>query len=391
MRRDFIAQQLELALRQSLDAPDLRLIELRGERPPNDEVREPWIPIKYGPASPDDWFGVVPATARFAHSPGGGVESLELVVKVNPRQGLARTLIPWIVAQKSIALDRPYWEYRSAAESDRTGARESHLYALADHTPALRRVLPRRYGGASDDVSGEHALFLEFLSDVGQLDATGATADLPPAAINDALRAAAGWHAAYWGIDDKQASWAGPRLSTQDMMADEPLWRGLLDDARARLPDLVTDKIWRRRHSLIETLPDWHAIKDQLPATLAHDDLNQRNVGFRPNAGVVVLDWELVERNIAQRDLAEMLTFALPPIVERAQVDSHIEAHRLALVQAGVATGVERDTWIEGFRRELKIEAINRLAHHFLFAAQFPLAYLVRINATMERLLDLYG
>ena len=65
MRRDLIAQQLELALRAALAAPSLRLVALDGERPASDEVREPWIPIKYGPASPDDWFGVVPATARF--------------------------------------------------------------------------------------------------------------------------------------------------------------------------------------------------------------------------------------------------------------------------------------------------------------------------------------
>jgi hypothetical protein len=391
MRRHFIAQQFELALRQSLEAPALRLIELRGERPPIDEVREPWIPIKYGPASPDDWFGVVPATARFARSAAAAEESLALVVKVNPRQGLARTLIPWIVTRKGIALERPYWEYRSAAESDRTGGRESRLYALADDTPALRRVLPRCYGGATDGASGEHALFLEFLRDVAQLDATGAAADWSPAAIDGALRAAAGWHAAFWGIDDKRASWAGPRLTTDDMVADAPLWRGLLDDARARSPDLVSDKVWRRRHDLIDTLTDWHAAKDQLPATLAHDDFNQRNIGFRPNGDIIVLDWELVERNIAQRDLAEMLVFALPPTVERAQVDAHVEAHRSALVAAGVSTGIERDAWVEGFRCELKIEAINRLALHFLFAAQFPLAYLVRINATMERLLDFYG
>ena len=145
---------------------------------------------------------------------------------------------------------------------------------------------------------------------------------------------------------------------------------------------------------MIETLPDWHAGKDRLPATLAHDDFNQRNVGFRPGAAgpsVVVLDRELVERNIAQRDLAEMLTFVLPPTVDRAQADRHIEAHRLALAEGGVATGIERDAWVEGFRCELKIEVINRLSLHFLFAAQFPLAYLVRINATMERLLDFYG
>src|SRR5262245_38449259 len=143
MRRDLIAQQLEIALRTSLPVPALRLIELKGERPAIDETREPWIPIKYGPASPDDWFGVVPATARFERDRGGAIETLDLVVKVNPRQGLARTLIPWIIEHKKIALDRPYWEYRSAAESDHTSAREERLYGLAASTPALRAVLPR--------------------------------------------------------------------------------------------------------------------------------------------------------------------------------------------------------------------------------------------------------
>ena len=173
MRRDLIAQQLELALRKSLEAPALSLIELRGERPAIDEGREPWIPIKYGPASPDDWFGVVPATARFARARGGAAETLDLVVKVNPRLGLARTLIPWIIEHKKIALDRPYWKYRSAAESDRTGGRETQLYELSANTPALRRVLPRCYGTGTDAATGEHALFLEFLADVTGLDATG--------------------------------------------------------------------------------------------------------------------------------------------------------------------------------------------------------------------------
>ena len=119
-----------------------------------------------------------------------------------------------------------------------------------------------------------------------------------------------------------------------------------------------------------------------------HDDFNQRNVGFRPD--VVVLDWELAQRNTAQRDLVELLTFTLPAEADRAQIDGHVEAHRRALAEAGIAKGIERDAWIEGFRCELKIEAINRVGLQLLFGAQFPLAYLVRINATIERLLDLY-
>ena len=51
---------------------------------------------------------------------------------------------------------------------------------------------------------------------------------------------------------------------------------------------------------------------------------------------------------------------------------------------------VERDAFFEGFRCELKVQAINRVGLQFLFGAQFQLAYLTRINATIERLLDLY-
>jgi hypothetical protein len=390
MHRNLIAEQLEPALRESLEAPRLRLLGLDGERPACDERREPWIPIKYGPAHPDDWFGVVPATARFERSPRMAPERLGLVVKVNPRAGLARNLIPWIIAQQNIKLDRPYWEYRSAAESDHTGDREHHVYRVsAKETPSLRAVLPRYYGSAMDLTTGEHALFLEFITDVSRLDATGAAADWPAAAIDDALRALAKWQAAFWAADESRLAWAGPRPTTADMIADETLWYGLVNDAHARFPHIITEKIWRRRRALIESIQDWHGIKDELPATLVHNDFNQRNVGFRP--GVLVLDWELAERNTAHRDIVEMLTFVLPTATDRAQIDNHIETHRAALVAAGASTGVERDIWIEGFRCELKVEAINRVGLQLLFAAKFPLAYLDRINATIEHLLDLYG
>src|SRR5262245_46932963 len=146
MRRELIAQQLEPALRVALDAPRLRVLAVSGERPAIDERREPWIPIKYGPAGPDDWFGVVPTTVRFERSPGAASESLALVTKINPPHSLARGLIPWVIERCKIALDRPYWEYRTAAESDHTERREPHVYALAASRPPLGRVLPRCYG-----------------------------------------------------------------------------------------------------------------------------------------------------------------------------------------------------------------------------------------------------
>jgi hypothetical protein len=43
------------------------------------------------------------------------------------------------------------------------------------------------------------------------------------------------------------------------------------------------------------------------------------------------------------------------------------------------------------FRAELKLEAINRISHQFLFAAGFPIPYLASVNSRIEYLLDLYA
>jgi len=390
MRRSVIASQLERALRTALSVPGLELLELDGERPAVDEEREPWIRVKYGPAGHDDWFGVVPATARFRRTPASEAESFPLIVKVSPREGMARTFMPWIIEQAKVRLDRPYEQYRQAREFDRTVGREAHVYCvLAGQVPALKAVLPKCYGRASDPDIGEGVLFLELVTDMRGLDAGGEMPNWPAADIDTVFRAVAGWQAAFWGADAQRLAWAGPQPTTADMIADVPLWRGIIDDARQRRPQIMTDAVWRRRSKLIDTIADWHAVKDMLPSTLAHNDFNYRNVGFRK--GVLVLDWEIVERNTAHRDLVEFLTFILPPSVERAEVDRHVEAHRAALVAAGVPTGVDRDTWLEGFRCELKVEAINRANLQLLFGTMFPLPYVARMNATIERLLDLYA
>src|SRR5436853_55017 len=122
----------------------------------------------------------------------------------------------------------PYWEYRNAAETDRTTDREFHIYQLAaTGSPALSRILPCYYGAASDPATGERVLFMEQLTDISRLDAAGAQADWPIEAIAAAFDAAAAWQAEFWGADNFSLSWAGPRVTTEDMLADEPLWRGL--------------------------------------------------------------------------------------------------------------------------------------------------------------------
>ena len=151
MQRSLIVPQFERALRTFLQAPDLQLIELDGERAAHDDEAQPWNTIKYGPAGHDDWFGVVPAVAQFRRASGSVAESLPLIVKINARESLARTFMPWVFEQLSIELDRPYWQYRQAAEFENVGGRESHVYrVLAGQVPGLEVVLPKCYGSARD-------------------------------------------------------------------------------------------------------------------------------------------------------------------------------------------------------------------------------------------------
>jgi hypothetical protein len=43
----------------------------------------------------------------------------------------------------------------------------------------------------------------------------------------------------------------------------------------------------------------WHRAKDLLPGTLAHDDFNNRNVGFRPGGSCWIGNWRSATPRIA--------------------------------------------------------------------------------------------
>ncbi len=82
--------------------------------------------------------------------------------------------------------------------------------------------------------------------------------------------------------------------------------------------------------------------------------------------------------------------FTLPDTVTRPEVDAHVERHRRWL-EAATGTGIDPEEWVEGFRCELYLEAINRVPLQWLFHSRFPSGYAVRINRTLEHLLSLYA
>jgi hypothetical protein len=351
-----LVDQVVTGLREMFgDEPDLRV---------PDDSGQPWLTVKYGD-DPDDLYGVLKAR----------VAGRDVIVKVSPARGIGQTLIPWILGEQGIRLDRDYGSFVAAAETSDTGAREPAAYRL----PALRGLLPVEFGRF--EAGGQTALVIEDLGRIDGLDASGAIERWPTEHIERALRAAAGFHAATVG---REYAWTIQRPSTRTMAADADLWRGIVTDAAERLPEVITPDTRALRLDVIDTIELWHRAKDAMPACLVHNDFNQRNVGFRESGEVVVLDWELARVNTPQRDVAELLTFTLDAHVAVDEVIHLLAVHWQALADHGLA--VEPDLYSAAAAAEFRVQAIDRVGMQLIFGAAFDLPYLTRINRTVDHL-----
>ena len=336
---------------------------------------QPWLSVKYGPADSDDVHGVTPVQVTVDGT------TMALVVKVNPVHGIGETLIPWICQTYGTTLPQPYPIYHSARELVGTGARESNLYDLSITMPELMAILPPYYGTVVS--RGERAIILGDEGAIFGLDAGGAISHWSPAHIDAALRGIGAVHAAGAALVDDIA-WLPPRPDTATMADDAPLWRALLTEAAPRVPDIVTPQVVASRTALIDSIPEWHPAKDANPTVIAHNDFNQRNVGFVGDDRLVALDWELVRKDSPQRDVAELLTFTLDDTASLAQVTHHGEQHRSAMAATGLE--IPADQYFAGLAADLRSEAIDRVGMQLLFEAAFDLPYVPRINRTVDHL-----
>lgn len=322
--------------------------------------KRPWL-------DPDDLSGVIPATA------GGRT----VVVKVGLRAGLDRTLIPWILDRTGIELPQ-FPGSELAAELADTPQREPAAYALH----ALRDVLPAEVGRFT--AYGQTALVLEDIGEVSGLDPTGSTTRWTLEQIEAALVGAAQFHADTAGRD---YAWTVLRPSTRTALNDVELYRTILLDASRRLPDIVTPSVLEHRLQILETLPRWHQAKDVMPATLVHNDFNQRNIGFRSDTSLVAMDWDLSRVDIPQRDVVELLTFTLDAHTTLDQLLHLLGVHWQALRDNGM--DVDPEVYARAAAAEIRRQSVDRMGLQLLLGAAFELPYLERINRTVDHLVRL--
>ncbi|MCP4623506.1 MAG: hypothetical protein GY850_08240 [bacterium] len=353
--------------------------------------------LKYAPDRRDDIEGVLPLLAEYTDGDGSADGVCPLIFKARTKSGLARGFFPFVIEDVGLELPKPYFDYRTACELDGAPTKEIEVYRLQHSVPELRRYLPRYVADHVDDERNEYALLIEMVPEPHlmdrYIDLSGWTLEF----VGTALDAIGEIHGRWYGRDAELENfgWLGPRIEAADVVADEDLWSALLEFGREHHPALVDPRAYGRRRRIIETASEWHGSKDQMAHTLAHDDFSPRNVCYRAlGAGTgpspVIYDWELTQIDIPQRDLVEMLTFTVTPETSDDTVAALVERHR-ASVEHASGVRINRAEWREGVRCEIMLEAINRLALHVLMLEKFEQGFETRINAAVERLLDIYA
>ena len=316
--------RIEAALREGLDAPSLQVLAIR-------------------------------AGERFADAFRGG-ESVQgpaaLDVTIAEAPGAAERVLP-VVVKAGI------------------GTREVDAYRRLSGPAPTHGLLPAFYGA---QLAGEETLLvIERIQDP-ILQGTG-----------DDI---AGWHPPMrWRMIDAlapiHARGLGQAPEADRTAPDAAELLGLVEAGRRRLPRIVTAEVQRVAAGLADTIGDWYPMGETLPRTLVHGDFTAPNLCFRADRTPVAYDWARAAWDLPQRDLVDLLASTLPPGFEQAALWEPIERHRLAL---GRAAGVEldREGWREGFRAQLRMGLLTRIAPRWGGPAT---PYLGRLTAVTTEIL----
>lgn len=222
---------------------------------------------------------------------------------------------------------------RAFVVSSGMGLRESTFYSSLSAELPVR--VPRCYFAASEDSGEQYIMLLENLEDSGctfQNAGTRYSIDY----VREVLAEFAKLHAAYWASPrfDTDLSWLQPPL--QHEIAVQLIERSLELHA-AQMPP-----VFRQMGELyLSRADDIHRLWQQGDATVIHGDVHDANL-FYDRGRPGFLDWALVARGPAMRDVGYFLAGTLPEEDQRAAGRSLLEYYREQLLALGApAPGID--------------------------------------------------
>lgn len=225
---------------------------------------------------------------------------------------------------------------RAFVVSSGMGLRESRFYSSLSQEVPVR--VPRCYFSASEDSGEQYIMLLENLEDSG-CTFSNASTRYSLDYVREVLHAFAQLHATYWGSPrfETDLSWLQPPMQHEiavqliaqslEMHADEmpPVFQAMGDLYLSRADDI--HDLWKRGDP-----------------TLIHGDVHDANLFYdRDRPGF--LDWALVARGPAMRDVGYFLAGTLPEREQRESGRALLEYYREQLVLLGAPAPGLGELW----------------------------------------------
>lgn len=310
----------------------------------------------------------------------GRRRDVPLFVKAKPSDSQSIDVAVAVAELASPSLGRAASRFRADLGLTRSHVRELAVYSLGD--AGIRSHSPRPVFIEADAAGQRWIVALEPIDDAVLLNANDA-AQWNAESIDAALVGLARIHAAWLGREMELAAqpWLAPLRDQAKLVEMVPLWSALAEHAHARSLAFADRRLRRIHEWLIEDTASWAGVLGRAPRTLIHNDFNPRNVAIRPVDGglhLCAFDWELSTIGAPQRDLAEFLTFVLPPDASLRAVVRWVERYR-SLLSTEAATALPPDEWDAGFSAALCELLVDRLASYAMIDRVRPQSFLPRV------------
>jgi len=267
---------------------------------------------------------------------GGGVGYLSGVARVVLTYDQPDADLPHSVVAK---LPASIQRNRELGDSFNAYEREARFYQeVAPHSP-LR--IPRCYFSLLDTKKGDYILIME---DVSRYTFGDQVKGLTPEQAHAAIHTIAPFHAHWWNH---------PALANLTWMPTENLdilhlFAQNWPQYRHRFYDQMTEEervIGDRLNWQGDRLAELHA---QGPCTIAHADFRADNLIFDESSSeqpVIVLDWQLAQRNLGVYDVARVVCGSVPTEYQTGRYREFVDVWHDGLIANGVEDYSRDEAW----------------------------------------------
>jgi thiamine kinase-like enzyme len=269
---------------------------------------------------------------------------------------------------------------RAFVTSSGMGRRETRFYATLSGEIPVR--VPHCYFAVSDDAGEEYIMLLEHLEDSG-CTFKNARTRYSENYVREVLAAFARFHAAYW---------ASPRFDSDLAWVQSPVQHEIalpLIDKALKMHASSMPSVFREMGELyLDRTDDIHRLWNRGESTLIHGDVHDGNLFFDAD-GPGFLDWALVAKAPAMRDVSYFLAGVLAPADQQAWGSDMLHYYREQLLALGAPAPSAQELWQQYQWHAAYVwvgSAVTLAMGDAWQPVNYMLASLDRLHAAMETL-----